>query len=96
MLFVIYCVDDQSDSGRRLTYYPEHRKYLRAAQTDSFKIIMSGPLVDEKTQQKIGSLYILEAPGRKEVEEFHCSDPFFKARVWATSSISCFHRKIGR
>jgi hypothetical protein len=49
---------------------------------------MSGPLVDDDGQTMIGSLFLVEAPARDEVESFHHADPFLAAGIWEQVTIT--------
>jgi uncharacterized protein YciI len=56
---------------------------------------MSGPLVGDDGQTMIGSLFLVESPGRAEVEAFHRADPFFAADIWERVTITGFLRRQG-
>ena len=56
---------------------------------------MSGPLVADDGQTMIGSLFLIEAPSRAEVEAFNHADPFAAAGIWDKPSITAFLRRQG-
>ncbi|MGY4343841.1 uncharacterized protein YciI [Bradyrhizobium sp. GM7.3] len=43
----------------------------------------------------IGSLFLIEAPGRSEVEAFNQADPFAAADIWEKVTITGFLRRQG-
>jgi uncharacterized protein YciI len=43
----------------------------------------------------IGSLFIIEAPSRAEIEAFTKADPFSVSGVWEAVTITRFHRRKG-
>lgn len=92
-LFSVYCRDINASSQLRDEHYPKHRQHLQNAQRYGVTISLSGPLVDEVTQQPIGSLFVFEGPDRQTVESFHQSDPFFECGIWANTEICEFIRK---
>jgi len=48
------------------------------------KIVISGPLFSDDGEKMIGSLFLVEAPDRDEVEAFNRADPFTEAGIWGT------------
>ncbi|SKB93239.1 YCII-related domain-containing protein [Sphingopyxis flava] len=43
------------------------------------RVILSGPLMDEAEEKEVGSLIVVEATNRHDVEEFSRNDPYRKA-----------------
>jgi len=82
MLFAIHAVDRAGALPTRLAYYDAHKTFLSDTSLFNLKIVMSGPLVDDDGRTMIGSLFLVEAPGRLEVGRFHEADPFFKAGIF--------------
>jgi uncharacterized protein YciI len=56
---------------------------------------MSGPLVADDGTTMIGSLFLIESPGRAEVEAFNRADPFAAAGIWEKVTITGFLRRQG-
>jgi uncharacterized protein len=83
--FAVHCLDAPDALPRRLANYDAHRAYL--AQPSAVKTVISGPLLADDGTTMIGSLFVLDAPSRADIETFHQSDPFYKAAVWRTVSI---------
>ena len=79
MHFVIYCQDDPETPGARDTHYPEHRLHLAAA---TVKLLVAGPFTEVNSENKIGSMLVVEGNNIEEVKAFVERDPFFVNRVW--------------
>jgi uncharacterized protein len=95
MLFVIHALDHADALPKRLSNYDAHKTFLSDTSRYGVTIVMSGPLTSDDGQTMIGSLFLVEAPGRAEVERFHHADPFFAAGIWEKVSISAFLRRQG-
>jgi uncharacterized protein YciI len=92
MLFTIFCIYKPNMAEKRAASMPAHIEYLNA-QT-KIKNIMSGPLMDDEMENIIGSLYLIEAPDRKAIEEFTKGDPLVAADIWANSEIRAFNKRV--
>jgi len=95
MLFAIHAVDRPNALSTRLANYNAHKAFLSDTSGFGLNIVMSGPLTSDDGQTMIGSLFLVEAPSRIEVEAFHHADPFFAAGIWDTTSITGFLRRQG-
>jgi uncharacterized protein YciI len=95
MLFVIHALDRGGALSTRLANYDAHKAYLADTSRFGVKIVMSGPLVADDGQTMIGSLFLVEAPSRTEVEAFNRADPFAAAGIWERVSITGFIRRQG-
>ncbi len=95
MLFVIHALDRPNALPTRLQNYDAHKAFLSDTSRFGVTIVMSGPLTADDGQTMIGSLFLIEAPGRAEVEAFHHADPFFTAGIWDKTSITAFLRRQG-
>ncbi|MGY4296925.1 uncharacterized protein YciI [Bradyrhizobium sp. i1.4.4] len=71
MLFAIHALDRASALPTRLANYDAHKAFLSDTSRFGVKIVMSGPLVSDDGASMIGSLFLIEAPGRAEVEAFN-------------------------
>ena len=91
MHYVIHCLDREGALERRLAHYEAHRSYLSSP---SIKIVISGPLLADDEETMIGSMFLVEADSRAEVEEFHRNDPFHAADIWAQVSIRPFNKRM--
>ncbi|CCE06251.1 conserved hypothetical protein [Bradyrhizobium sp. STM 3843] len=95
MLFAIHALDRSGALPVRLTNYDAHKAYLSDSSRHAVTIVMSGPLVSDDGSKMIGSLFVVEAPGRAEVEAFNRADPFAAAGIWETVTITGFLRRQG-
>lgn len=95
MLFAIHAMDRASALPTRITHYEAHKAFLSDTSRFDVKIVMSGPLVSDDGAQMIGSLFLIEAPGRAEVEAFSRADPFSAADIWEKVTITGFLRRQG-
>jgi uncharacterized protein len=82
MLFAIHAIDRAGAQPTRLAHYEAHKAFLSDTSRFGVRIVMSGPLVSDDGKTMIGSLFLLEAPSRTEIEAFHEADPFFAAGIW--------------
>lgn len=91
MLFTIYCIDKPGVVETRKDAMPAHVEYLS---TDPIKLIMSGPLVSDDSENIVGSFYLVEAEDRAAVETFQRNDPIVKADIWETVEIRAFIKRV--
>ena len=95
MLFAIHAIDRSGALPTRLANYDTHKTFLSDTSRFGVKIVMSGPLVSDDGATMIGSLFLIEAPGRAEVEAFNRADPFAAAGIWEKVTITGFLRRQG-
>ena len=95
MLFAIHALDGPNALSTRLANYDAHKAFLSDTSRFGLKIVMSGPLTSDDGEAMIGSLFLIEAPSRSEVEAFHRADPFFAAGIWEKTTITGFLRRQG-
>ena len=95
MLFVIHALDRAGALPTRLAHYEAHKAFLSDTSRFGVKIVMSGPLVSDDGERMIGSLFLIEAPGRGDVEAFNQADPFAAADIWEKVTITGFLRRQG-
>jgi uncharacterized protein YciI len=92
MLFVVYCIDRTGAEEKRKQALPGHVAYLA---TNPIRVVMSGPLVTDDGAKPIGSLFLVDAASRAEVEAFQRRDPLFNAGVWETVEVRAFNKRVG-
>lgn len=95
MLFVIHALDRAGALPIRQANYDAHKTFLSDTTPYNVKIVMSGPLTADDGQTMIGSLFLVEAASRADVEKFHHADPFFAAGIWEKVSVTAFLRRQG-
>ncbi|MGY9004298.1 MAG: YciI family protein [Rhodospirillales bacterium] len=91
MLFTIFCIDKPGMAEKRNAVMDAHRDYLSQS---SIKLVMSGPLVDDDGEAVVGSLYVVEAENRAEVEAFQKDDPLVAADLWETVEVRGFLKRV--
>ncbi len=92
MLFTIHALDKANVTELRKGAFDAHREHVASS---AISIVMSGPLMSDDEQNVIGSFFLVEAPDRRSVMEFHLNDPIYIAGVWETVNIQVFHKRVG-
>jgi uncharacterized protein YciI len=95
MLFIVHGLDKPNGLGARLKHYEAHKAFLAESSRFDVNVVMSGPLTTDDGKTMIGSFFLLEAPNRRAVENFHIADPFYAAGIWETVTINAFLRRQG-
>lgn len=84
MLWVIHCLDQPDSADRRASARPAHSAHLRSSELSP---VLYGPLFTDDGTAPIGSLIIVEADSRTQVERFAREDAFTTKQVWANVHI---------
>lgn len=92
MLFVVFALDKPGVKEKRAAVMQAHREYLEKSPV---KNLTSGPLVSDDGEDVIGSLYILEAKDRAQMDEFQKNDPLFQADIWRTVEVRAYNKRVG-
>ena len=92
MLFTIHALDKPNVTEQRKGAFDAHREHVAKS---GVQVVMSGPLMSDDEQNVIGSFFLVEAPDRQTVMDFHLNDPIYKAGVWETVNIQVFHKRVG-
>jgi hypothetical protein len=56
---------------------------------------MSGPLVEDDGERMIGSLFVVDAANRAEVDSYLAADPFMLNGVWERVEVRAFIKRNG-
>jgi uncharacterized protein YciI len=89
MIWIVHCTDAPDAGDRRLAHRAEHSANLRS-QTH-VGVITSGPLLaGDRGSAASGSLFLVEAHHRAQVEQFVATDPFSIHGVWAEVRLNAF------
>jgi uncharacterized protein YciI len=91
MQFMLYCLDKPGAAGLRAEHRGAHLEYL---ERHAAKISAAGPLLTEDGNGMIGSLLIFEVPSRKAVEDFAAGDPYAKAGLFQSVTITPWRRVL--
>ncbi len=92
MLFVIFCLDRPGSLQTRLDNIEAHKDYLAG---EPIKVVMSGPLVSDDGAAPVGSLFLVDADDRAQVEASQRNDPLYQAGIWETVEIRAFDKRSG-
>jgi uncharacterized protein YciI len=90
-LFVMTCIDHKDALDRRMGARPAHLEYVAANRAT---VKLAGPLLDDAGGMA-GSLFIIEAETRAEVEAFNAADPYVLANVFERVDIRAFKVAVG-
>ncbi|MBV7257354.1 YciI family protein [Pacificimonas sp. WHA3] len=82
--FAITCLDKPDAGSLRADTRPAHLEYI-ATKTDD--LIVAGPLLDD-ADAPMGSLIICAFASREEAETFAAGDPYAKAGLFASVTIT--------
>jgi uncharacterized protein len=77
----------------RAKYYRAHRIHLDQANQYGVAVMTAGTLVAADGETPVGSLFILEAPSRAEVDAFTASDPYHVNSVWQNVEVHTYNKK---
>ena len=91
VFFVVHCLDHHDALGKRLALGDAHKAYLDSA---AVQVVISGPLLGADQEAIVGSMFLLEAGDRTEIEDFNRADPFSKGGVWKTVQIHPFNKRV--
>ena len=91
MFFAIHCIDKPGVAAKRADAMPKHVAYLDKA---PIKNLMSGPLTSDDGTSIIGSLYVVEAENRQQIDTFLQNDPLVQADVWQSINIHAFNKRV--
>ena len=87
MKWAVHCLDAANVEDRRGAVLQNHLSYVAKR---PLPIVLAGPLVTEGGNNSIGSLLIMQAERRSEVEAFVKAAPFATAGIWEQIRIDRF------
>ena len=85
MLWAISCTDKPDSAATREKVLQPHRDYL---QSQKGILVLAGATQTDDGKEAIGSLFIVNAGSRTEAKAFSDGDPFTKAGVFASITIT--------
>jgi uncharacterized protein YciI len=91
--FVVYALDKPGREAARLEARPAHRARLRE-HDHSVTVRIGGPLLDDAGKM-IGTMLVVEAGTRQDVEAFVAGDPYVEADVYGSVAIHSFNWGLG-
>jgi len=91
MHYIVHCLDHTGAVDLRLAHYDAHKAYLASK---PINILVSGPLLADDNETMIGSLFLVEADCRADVQRFSDADPFRAADLWAKIDIHPILKRV--
>jgi uncharacterized protein len=85
MLWVISCTDKQNTAAIREEHLKPHREYL---QSQKGILVLAGATQNDDGTEAIGSCFVVNANSRQEAKAFSDGDPFTKAGVFSSVTIT--------
>jgi uncharacterized protein len=89
MLYAVQCSDAKGVDGIRGQYLTPHKEYLVG---QAHILVVGGALLSEGAQEPVGSLYIVNVASREAAEAFSANDPFSRAGVFGTVTITAMRK----
>lgn len=93
MLYCLYCLDKPDSAAVRQANRPAH---LVFADGLGKKIISGGPLLSDDGQSMVGSMLVVEAADRAEIEAIAAADPYAQAGLFQSVSIRPWRQVLPR
>ncbi|MCR9276481.1 MAG: YciI family protein [Pseudomonadaceae bacterium] len=90
-MYALICRDKADGLDLRMATRAEH---LAWAGANAEAIQFAGPMVDDDDTTLLGSIFLLKADSRAEVEAFHADDPYTKAGLWGSVEIQRIRQAI--
>lgn len=87
MLYAFHLIDRPGSAALRLQMRPEHKACLAQLQEH---IAFAGPLLQDDGQTMIGSLLVIDFPGRAAAEAWLAQEPFHRSGLYASVQIHAF------
>ena len=85
MLYMIHCVDQPDSLDVRKANRDAHLAHLKA---HGDHLYAAGPLLGDDGETMIGSLLLIDFPGRAAVDAFLAADPYNKAGLFARVEVA--------
>lgn len=92
--FCVYAVDKQGTAELRAKWRPEHRQRLRE-HDHPVTVRIGGPLTDDAGNM-IGTMLVIEAERRSDVEAYMAGDHYVKAGLFETLTIAGYNWGLGQ
>ena len=91
MQFMIYCLDKPGHGEVRAANRGAHLSYIEGF---SKSIVSAGPLLADDGATMIGSLLLMEFASRGEAEAFSAGDPYRKAGLFQTVTVTPWRKVL--
>ena len=89
MQFVLYALDKENHLDVRMENRPDHIDFLKKHDgTDTpVQVLLAGPLRSDDGETMIGSVLVLEADNKSDIDKFAANDPYAIAGLFQSVSI---------
>jgi len=87
MLCAFHLIDRPGSAALRLQMRPEHKACLARLQD---RIALAGPLLQDDGQTLIGSLLVIDFPGRAAAGAWLAQEPFHRSGLYGSVQIQAF------
>ena len=91
MQFVMICEDKADSLALRMSTRDAHLAYV-GEHRDMIKV--AGPIIGDDGESMAGSVFVLEADSKAEIEALNANDPYTKAGLFANVTIKAFRQVI--
>jgi uncharacterized protein len=91
--FVVYALDKPGRDSARAEFRPQHRARLRE-HDHPVAVKIGGPLLNDAGRM-VGSMLVIEAETKADVEAFVAGDPYVAADVYASVAVHPFTWGLG-
>ena len=88
MQYIIRSFDKPDSLKIRLANRDNHVDYVKS---QSVKLLLAGPLMNDDTGDPLGTLLIVDADKRSDVEHYAENDPYNRAGLFAESQITAIN-----
>jgi uncharacterized protein YciI len=88
--FIVLGTDAPGMQALRIELRPRHRAWLREHPGHALTVVHGGPTLDEEGAMN-GTLLVVEAPGKADVERFVAEDPYVRGGVFARVEIRAWN-----
>jgi len=93
MLFIASCVDKPQNLETRLANRPARLAYLEGL---GAKVRIGGAMLADDLKTPIGSVLIFETESKAEVEEILADDPYARAGLFESVTVSPWRQAVGQ
>jgi uncharacterized protein len=95
MQFLVMAKDgaDEAASERRQRTRPRHLESIQPL-VDSGNVLVGGAILNEAGQM-IGSMLLVDFPGRTDVDAWLAADPYVTGGVWQEIEVTPFRTAVG-
>lgn len=93
MLYAIHCQDKLDAAALRQATAPAHSAYMRE---HAARIVFGGPLLAADGRTRLGTLVVVSAASRAEVDAFLAAEPYHRAGLFARCEVHPYQLIVER